>query len=220
MSESRNIASKTTDKRRIRGEESRKAIIEGAIDCIAGRGLRGTTLDTVAERAKVSRALVAFHFKTKNRLLIDVLNYLGRRFGAGWDAILAAECGSASERLVRLLEYDVRFVSDYPHYVSVWHAFWGEAKGSTLYREVSSPRDQRYMADVRELLQALADEDGNDDIDPTVLIMGIEAMLFGFWLHAHLNPGSDQSALSLRALRGYLSAVFPNHFAVNDGDKS
>jgi len=211
---------KTTDKRRIRGEESRKAIIEGAIDCIASRGLRGTTLETVAERAKVSRALVAFHFKTKNRLLIGVLNYLGRQFSAGWDAILAAECGSASERLMRLLEFDVRFVSDYPHYVSVWHAFWGEAKGSTLYREVSSPRDQRYMKDVRTLFQALADEDDNDDIDLAALITGVEAMLFGFWLDGHLNPGTDRSAVSIRALRGYLSALFPKHFAVNDGDKS
>ncbi len=125
-------AQETTDGRRSRGEASRQAIIEGAIACIASRGLRNATLDAVAERAKVSRALVLFHFKSKNRMHIEVLNHLGARFGAGWDAILADQSGRASERLLRLLEFDVGFAREFPQYVSVWHAFWGEAKGSTL----------------------------------------------------------------------------------------
>lgn len=207
------VARQTTDRRRIRGEESRQAIINGAIDCIATRGLCGTTLGTVAERAEVSRALVVFHFKSKNRMLIDVLNYLGARFSAGWDAILADDSVCASERLLRLLEYDVRFVTDYPQYVSVWQAFWGEAKGSTLYREVSFPRDQRYTRDRRAVLQALAREGGYDDVDLATLDKGVEAMLFGLWLDAHLNPSPDHYAIGMRALRTYLGALFPRDFA-------
>jgi TetR/AcrR family transcriptional repressor of bet genes len=209
------IARQTTDRRRIRGNESRQAIIEGAIDCIASRGLSGTTLDTVAERARVSRSLVLFHFQSKNRMHIEVLNYLGAQFSAGWDAILAEESVIASDKLHSLLEYDVRFVNEYPEYVSVWHAFWGEAKGNTLYREVSSPRDRRYMGDVRALLQCLTDTGDYDDVDPTAAIKGIEAMLFGFWLDAHVNPGPDQYAVAMRALRTYLSKLFPNHFIVD-----
>ncbi len=207
-------AQPTTDRRRIRGEESRQAIIEGAIDCIASRGLRGTTLDTVAERAKVSRPLVVFHFKSKNRMLIDVLNDLGTRFSAGWNAALADESGSAGDRLLRVLEYDVRFASDHPQYLSVWHAFWGEAKGSTLYREVSFPRDRRYMNDVHRLLRALIEEGGYDDIDVAALDKGIGAMLFGLWFDAHLNPSPDQYSVGMRAVRTYLGRLFPRHIAV------
>ena len=212
MPQSVETATRTTDKRRIRGEESRQAIIEAAIGCIASRGLRGTTLETVAERAKVSRALVVFHFKSKNRMLVEVLNHLGRRFSAGWDAILAAPLTAPAEKLLRLLEFDVRFAGDYPGYVSVWHAFWGEAKGSTLYREVSSPRDRRYMADVAALVRTLADEGGGRDADTMALVKGIEAMLFGFWLDAHLNPGADRCGAAMRALGLYLNAVLPRHF--------
>jgi AcrR family transcriptional regulator len=205
----------TTDRRRLRGEQSKRAIIDAAIDCIASRGLRNTTLDAVAGRAKVSRALVVFHFKSKNKMHIDLLNYLGARFSTGWDAVLADQSGTPGERLLRLLEYDVRFASDYPKYLSVWYAFWGEAKGSTLYREVSFPRDQRYKKDVRALLQALVKEGGYDHIDLPALNRGIEAMLFGLWLDTHLYPGADHYAVGMRALGTYLSALFPRHFAAN-----
>ena len=112
-----------------------------------------------------------------------------------------------------MLEYDVRFVTDYPQYVSVWQAFWGEAKGSTLYREVSFPRDQRYTRDRRAVLQALAREGGYDDVDLATLDKGVEAMLFGLWLDAHLNPSPDHYAIGMRALRTYLGALFPRDFA-------
>lgn len=207
------MARPTVDRRRIRGRESKKSIIEGAIESIARRGLSGSTVETVAEQAKVSRSLVLFHFKSKNGLHIEVLNHLGARFGAGWDAILARDGLSVAERLLALLEYDVRFVIEHPRYVSVWHAFWGEAKGSTLYREVSFPRDRRYMNDVRALLEALADEDGNDSVDIAALIKGLEAMLFGLWWQAHIAPAPDHDAVAMRAVRSYLSASFPEHVA-------
>ena len=209
------VTQQTTDRRRIRGEVSRKAIVDAAIDCIAKRGLRNSTVDTVAERANVSRALVLFHFKSKDQLHIEVLRHVGAQFSTSWDAVLADESGSPSERLLRLLSYDVRFVYDYPQYVSVWHAFWGEAKGSTLYREMSSPRDRRYRSDVQMLLETLVVEDGDYDVDLTAVIGGIEAMLFGFWLAAHLNPRPDQFPDGVRALRAYLSALFPRHFTAD-----
>ena len=208
-------ARQMTDRRRQRGEESKRAIIEGAIDCLATLGLHGTTLNTVAERAKVSRPLVIFHFKSKNGMFIDVLNHLGARFSAGWDAILADDRGPASERLLGLLEYDVQFVCEYPQYVSAWFAFCGEARGSTLYREVSLPRDRRYMRDLNGLLRVLVEEGGGDDVDLAVFDKGINAMLFGLWLDAHLNPSEDHYAVGMRAVRTYLAGLFPRQFAAD-----
>ena len=148
-------AQQVTDGRRVRGERTKRVIIDSLIDCIASRGLRNTTMDSVAERANVSRALVVFHFKSRNKMHIDLLNHLGARFSDGWNAVLSDDSGTPSERLLRLLEYDVGFASEHPKFLAVWYAFWGEAKGSTLYREVGFPRDQRYMKDVRALLLEL-----------------------------------------------------------------
>jgi AcrR family transcriptional regulator len=185
------------------------------IDCIASRGLRNTTLDTVAERAKVSRSLVVFHFKSKNKMHMDLLNYLGGQFSTGWDAVLADGGDTPGERLLKLLEYDVGFASEHPKYLAVWHAFWGQAKGSTLYREVGFPRDRRYKQDIRDLLQELVTAGANNHVDVPALNKGIEAMLFGLWLDAHLHPSRDHHAVSMRAINAYLNAIFPGQFATD-----
>jgi TetR/AcrR family transcriptional repressor of bet genes len=202
----------SNDRRRRRGAESRQAIIEAAIACIATRGLCTTTLDRVAERAQVSRGLVVFHFRSKSRMLLDVLNYLSTEYSTGWDAILALPGATPSETILRLLEYDVRFGSERPDYLSVWNAFWGEAKGSTLYREVILPRDERYGGDLRNVLDALIEEGEYDGVDPKAMETGIMAMLFGLWLNAHLNPTPDHYRHSMRVLNVYLASVFPRHF--------
>lgn len=201
-----------TDQRRRRGAESRQAIVEAAIACIATRGLCTTTLDRVAERAGVSRALVVFHFKSKSRMLVDVLNHLSTEFSTGWDAILACPGATPCETILRLLEYDVGFASERPDYLSVWNAFWGEAKGSTLYREVFFPRDKRYGRDLRTVLDALIEDGGYDGVDAKAVETGLMAMLFGLWLKAHVNPTPDHYPKSMHALRVYLASVFPRHF--------
>ncbi len=40
-------------------------------------------------------------------------------------------------------------------------------------------------------------------------------MLFGLWWDANLNPGPDQYADAMRALRTYLAALFPRHFTAD-----
>ena len=64
---------KTPDKRRLRGEQSRRLILQAVIDSIALEGLGRFTLDRVAERVGISRGLVVFHFKSKKNLIEEVL---------------------------------------------------------------------------------------------------------------------------------------------------
>jgi TetR/AcrR family transcriptional repressor of bet genes len=201
------------DRRLVRGDESRRSIIRAAIDSIAHLGLSATTLETVAERANVSRSLVHFHFKSKNRLHAAVLNHVGSQFSHGWEEILAKVGMSAQERLLALLDYDVRFAMAHPKYLAVWQAFWGEARGSTLYREIEFPRDRRYMDDLHALFLTLADEGGVDKADVAVLIKGLEALLFGLWWQAHIDPHPDHDAMGMRAVRTYLAAAWPRQFA-------
>jgi AcrR family transcriptional regulator len=199
------------DKRRIKGEESRQLILQAAIACIATKGLSNTTLDRVAEGAGVSRALVVFHFKSKKGLLVEVLNSLGKQYNEGWQAVLSSGGASAIEKLLRLVEFDVRFASENPDLISAWHAFWGEVKGNSLYHDLSLPRDQEYALDTRKLLATLIDEGGYDPVDLNSLHTGLTAMLFGLWVESHLNPGVDDYRKGTTAVRLFLSKAFPKH---------
>ena len=201
-----------TDKRRLKGERSKQAIVKSAISCIARQGLHDATLERVAQKAKVSKALVAFHFKSKTGMLAAVLIHQETVFENGWDAILAGNSISTSEKLLELLEYDVRFSVEHRDFISVWHAYWGEARGSSLYRKLSHPRDERYESDVRRLLSNLTEEGTYDDINVTAVERGINAMMFGIWRDSHLTHGPNDYNNGIQAMYVYLHKLFPQHY--------
>ena len=201
-----------TDKRRLKGERSKQAIVKSAISCIARQGLHGATLERVAQKAKVSKALVAFHFKSKTGMLAAVLIHQETVFENGWDAILAGNSISTSEKLLELLEYDVRFSVEHRDFISVWHAYWGEVRGSSLYRKLSRPRDERYESDVRRLLSNLTEEGTYDDINVTAVERGINAMMFGIWRDSHLTHGPNDYNNGIQAMYVYLHKLFPQHY--------
>ena len=203
---------KVTDKRRLKGEKTKQAIIKAAIACIARQGLHDATLERVAQKAKVSKALVAFHFKSKTGMLAAVLDHQETVFEKGWDAILAINSISTSEKLLELLEYDVRFSVEHRDFISVWHAYWGEAKGSSLYRKLSRPRDERYERDARRLLSNLTEEGKYDDINVTAVERGINAMMFGIWRDSHLTHGPNDYNNGIQAMYVYLHKLFPKHY--------
>ena len=199
----------TTDKRRLRGEESRKAILTAAIDSIAMVGLGKLTLDRVADRVGISRGLVVFHFKSKDRLIEEVLDYLGKVYSVGWAAILKEDADSDMSRLFRLIDYDVRFASEHPKYVSVWHAFWGDSKGSVLFHEKGSVRDAGYFKDMESLLKNISRKEGYDKQELSLVTRGLFAMMYGIWVQLHLNPVPNDYETNIRAVRLFLSRMFP-----------
>jgi len=60
---------KVEDLRIKRGDETRRSLILATISAVAQFGLSATTLNVVAEIAGVSRALIGFHFSSKEQLL-------------------------------------------------------------------------------------------------------------------------------------------------------
>jgi TetR/AcrR family transcriptional repressor of bet genes len=204
------VAAKTVDKRRVRGEESRRLILKAAIDSIATMGLGKLTLDQVAERVGISRGLVVFHFKSKDNLIEEVLSYLGRRYHGGWVTILEGEAKSDMDKLVKLIDYDIRFACENPKYVSAWHAFWGEAKGNVMYQEQVGQRDIGYARDMEGLLENISGDGEYDKQELSLVTRGLSAMNFGIWVQLHLNPGPDDYEINSRSVRLFLSRMFPN----------
>jgi len=198
------------DGRRARGAETRGLILHSAIETIASLGLSKLTMTRVAERVGVSHALVVFHFKSKNLLIKEALDFLGASYANGWDAVATASKGSAMKRLLDLIDYDIQFACEHPEYVSAWHAFWGESNGNVIYRELAAPRDDRYKNEMANLLAMIIDEGGYNKIELPLIINGLNAMLFGLWTESHLNPKPDNCKTGKATVRLFLGKFFPN----------
>lgn len=99
-------------RRRLPAAERRKLILEAALDVFAAGGYQETTLDDVAEKAGVSKALIYEHFPSKRDLYKEILEtWVGELLGRVLSAATAA--GERSEdRLVAGLDGLLVFVEE------------------------------------------------------------------------------------------------------------
>lgn len=94
----------------LRAPESRDEILKAAIKLFANRGFHETSMAEVARAANVSKALIFWHFKTKEDLFLAVLNRLLEPYVIDF----AEEAGALGEvaQIMQLVELYLMFVRD------------------------------------------------------------------------------------------------------------
>src|SRR4030088_811599 len=93
-----------------RAQDSRDEILKAATELFAVRGFHETSMAEVARAAKVSKALIFWHFKTKEELFLAVLGRLLEPYVLDF----AEESASLDEKaqILKLLESYLLFVRD------------------------------------------------------------------------------------------------------------
>ncbi len=91
-------------------QDSRDGILKAATQLFAWRGFHETSMSEVARNAQVSKALIFWHFKSKEELFLAVLNRLLEPYFIDF----AEETSVLDERaqIVRLVENYLSFVRD------------------------------------------------------------------------------------------------------------
>lgn len=103
----------TSDSRPVsqeKSQDSRDEILQAAIRLFARRGFHETSMSEVAREARVSKALIFWHFKAKEELFLAVLNKLLEPYFIDF----AEEVGALDERaqLRKLVHSYLLFVRD------------------------------------------------------------------------------------------------------------
>lgn len=93
-----------------RAQDSRDEILSAATRLFANRGFHETSMSEVARSARVSKALIFWHFKTKEELFFAVLNRLLEPYVLDF----SEESGALDEKsqILRLIESYLLFVRD------------------------------------------------------------------------------------------------------------
>jgi AcrR family transcriptional regulator len=91
-------------------QDSRDEILKAAMHLFANRGFHETSMSEVAREARVSKALIFWHFKTKEELFLAVLNRLLEPYFIDF----AEEAAQLDERqqTLKLVEFYLLFVRD------------------------------------------------------------------------------------------------------------
>ena len=132
----------------------RDQIIQAAYHLARRRGLRAVTIRDVARKAEVSTGLVIFHFRTKERVVRALLDYvlattITLKVGPDIERI-----ADPLERLVALLRQEMARLSSEPEQNRLFFEFWNAGMWDRAIRE----RMQRELDRYRAAFHPMADE--------------------------------------------------------------
>ncbi len=192
-------------------EATRQQLIAATIDCIAADGFADTTLSKVSAKAKVSRGLVNFHFKSKEHLLVETLRHLTEEYLTFWRKAVAQPDYAPAQRMRALIEADFHPQVCNRKKIAVWYAFWGEAKSRPVYTEVSAKADNAYAKMLENLCRELVEE-GAYEVDPEIAARGLRSLIDGQWLDLLLSPSSFDRTEAKRLCLTFAATLFPKHF--------
>lgn len=137
----------------------REQIINSTYELATRGGLRAVTIRDVAKRAEISTGLVIFHFRTKERLLLALLDHvlattITLRVGPEIEAI-----DDSLERLIALLRQEMGRLSTEPKQNRLFFEFWNEGMWNRAVRVRMQRELDRYRAAFRPMAEEVIASD-------------------------------------------------------------
>ncbi len=132
----------------------RRQILRAAYDVASRTGLAGLTVRRVAVRAGLSTGLVLFHFKTKERLLLALLDHVLETTTALHVTDEIAAIPSPLDRLLALLGREMQRLASEPHRLRLFFDYWAKGLSQPRIRMKMQAELDRY----REALRPIAAE--------------------------------------------------------------
>lgn len=178
-----------------RRADTRQRLLDAAAELFAERGIEGSSVDAIAERAERTSGAVYDHFGGKEGVLFALLE--------GWvddvAVVIGAELATATtldERLASIW----RNVSDPPTGGSRWialeHELWSYAARNEQAREHLA---RRYRAAWDGVDDAVADWTGGVGTGVGPALIGL---LLGLEMMRRVDPGAVTDDMAIAALRG------------------
>lgn len=192
---------------------TRAAILRATIAVIARHSLSGTTVQLVAEAAKVAPGTVILHFQKKDALLLSALEQIAVEFEAARRAALDAAGDDPVKALEAIIDVSLDPKVSDPANIAVWYAFWGEAKARKLYLERIGSYDTESQDGIDRLFAAIIARGGYRHLDAEALAMGFSGLLEWQWQEILVSGRGFDRAAAKKTARAYLASIFPQEFA-------
>ena len=132
----------------------RAQIIKAAYHTAGTRGLDGLTVRGVAAEAGVSAGLVLFHFRTKDQLVIELLDWLLDTTTVLHVGADIASIASPFERLIALVQQEMNRLTREPNRILLFFDYWARGIRQADIRA----KMQRELARYRTAFRSIAEE--------------------------------------------------------------
>ena len=190
----------------------RQQLIDATIKCISKKGLGSMTLSDVAREAGLSQGIVNLHFDSKDNLLTETLRFIAEEYDESFMQTLSSTEGGASDKLLAIMQMDLKPSICDRQKLAVWFAFWGEVKAVPTYQKICAARNDKYDEVMTGLVGEVIENGNYDGIEVRVVTEALSSMTDGFWLSCLINPRSFDRHVAMEAVQQYLAKMFPNHY--------
>ncbi len=185
----------------------REQIVAAAYDLALRGGLRAVTIRDVARKADASAGLVLFHFRTKDRLVLALLDMVLARTTTLAVGPAVAAVPDPLDRLVALLRQEMERLSTEPKRNRLFFEFWNAG----LWNRAIRARMQRELDRYREAFRPMAadaiaaDPDRFAGIRPKDLAAVAVSFIKGGAVQSMVEPNLDVTGF-VRAAETLLAA--------------
>jgi AcrR family transcriptional regulator len=196
-------------------QETREALVRGAIDALKAQGFAGASAREIARRAGCNQGLVFYHFGSVTNLLLAALDEVSATRHAHYQA--AVERADGLGQLVDAAEGVFQEDLDAGHIAVLAEMIAGASATPGLAPEVAARIApwRQFAADA--LGDALSDTPLAAVLEPDVAAHAVVALYLGLEMLAHLD-GDRTAALALFARARQLAVLAETLSATANGD--
>lgn len=185
-----------------------KQIIQSTLSCLMELGWERTTFEEISRRAGTPRGSIFYYFKTRENLMIEVLNNLIASFFMRVDKAVIQDDG-AWNRLIAVMKLHFGEEIWRQERIAVWQMFRVQGLNNEAIQEILKDLDRQYLEHLNALIGASAEELGCSDIDVEHLSLTVFALVEGMRGDFLTTPKRfDRKSAEKLCLR-YLADVFP-----------
>jgi AcrR family transcriptional regulator len=185
-------------------------IVRAAAAAFGEVGYRTATLETIAERAGLSKVTLYRYVGSKEELLSLVVERIIDEFQGGLRRLIA-ERRPANETLRRIVHYQVQLLAEHLPFLTV---FFSEESGLPAPMAARATRAKReYDQAIERVVREGVEAGLLRDLPPRLVVFGLLGMCN--WLHKWYRPGGKRSAGEIADVfvalleRGYLAEPAP-----------
>ncbi len=162
----------------------RKAILQAALQVFGSQGYHGTRMDAIAEIAQLGKATLYYYFKSKDELLLAILEDGIREFfqllESAWQ-----NCSSPLAKIEQIPYVGARFFSEHPDYFKLYHYLTAHPTLREKALAQLHPLIAEKIRSIRQLFEAAIASGQIQPIPPDVLTEIFGSLIMGMGLFIH-----------------------------------
>ena len=116
-------------------ENRKEDIYSAAVECFNEKGYYNASMDMIAERAKMTKRGLYYHFKSKDELFIELFHYMNRKYYAQIPSYVT-EISDPEERMMHFVTIANKVLIENTDFLKFTHEFMSIGLRKPAIREV------------------------------------------------------------------------------------